>query len=480
MEPFEKEQVVQLVDRWLERSHLSLKQVLARVQAQGCDVSKDYFDNRFRRFDVRPDIPPDLTLAIIAAFTTGLAPSECCTPAEAIELARLTHLPIDRFNDMGEFFPDQAFAEVLGRYMPTSVGPDKTAATTTPNLMLTPPLHLPGKSYHRLVGRTRELEQLLELLREPERKPIVAVIGLGGIGKTTLVQEAMDRCWQEGLFDHIVWTSAKTERFVGEGTHKIEISDFSFERLLDEIGRQCDRRELPKMPPAEKEAAVKHLLQAKRALIVVDNLETVPNSEAFVEAICQILGQSKLLITSRHHIRHERAYTLDLSGLFEADGIAFLREDSAERGIDLVAQASQADLVEIYRASGGAPLAMKLVIGQVSRWPLERVLDNLKAARYAGPNYDFYQFIFKHSWDLLTLEAKQTLVSMAVFDLANGCTEAALAPVCKLSPDMLQLALDHLILLSLVETFGNLTTRRYTLHSLTHYFILSDIVKKWS
>jgi hypothetical protein len=116
----------------------------------------------------------------------------------------------------------------------------------------------------------------------------------------------------------------------------------------------------------------------------------------------------------------------------------------------------------------------------VSRWPLEQVLNNLKAAQFAGPNYDFYRFIFKQSWDMLTMEAQQVLVSMAVFDLANGSSDIALRQVSRVKPEAVQPALDQLILLSLVDVFGDLAARRYTLHPLTHYFILSDIVKKWS
>ncbi len=504
MQKQQKEQIVTLISDWRDRSNLSIKQIVARIQAEGCDINRAKFENRFIRYDQTPAIAPELTLAVIAAFTKGLTRHERCTAAEAIDLAKLTHLPIDRFAEINHYFPNEEFQQAFSRYVqigtPAPIGAPAPAnitangngaivtavsspnGTTPPTLSPPPPipLHFPGKTHQRLIGRSTELDQLLESLREPDRKPLIAVIGLGGMGKTTLVQEAMDICWQERLFEHIVWTSAKTERFVGEGVYKTEVSDVTFEQLLDEIGRQCDRRDIPKLPFEQKKPAVKHLLMTQRVLVVLDNLETVAESEAVVDELFQLLGQSKLLITSRHQLRHERTFTLDLGGLFEAEGLTFLREDSEERGIDLVTEASQEALLEMYNVTGGAPLAMKLVIGQVSRWPLERVLSNLRAAKFAGPNYDFYRFIFKHSWDMLSIEAKQTLVSMAVFDLANGCTETSLGPVCNLPPDILQLALDHLILLSLVDTFGDLTARRYTLHSLTHYFILSDIVKKWS
>jgi hypothetical protein len=308
----------------------------------------------------------------------------------------------------------------------------------------------------------------------------MAIVGLGGMGKTALAQEAMDRCWREGLFDHIVWASAKTERFVGEGSRQTGVSDYGFEQLLADIARQCDRLDVAQLPPDQRRAAVKQLLLARRVLVVMDNLETIPDSDMFVDEVFQILGRSKLLLTSRHHVRHERAFSLDLGGLYQPEGLAFLREDSAERGIQMIAQAGVEDLLAIYQVTGGAPLAMKLVIGQVSRWPLAQVLDNLKAAQFAGPNYDFYRFIFKQSWEMLAAETQQVLVSMAVFDLANGSSEAALRQVSRVEPEAVQPALDQLILLSLVDVLGDLVTRRYTLHPLTHYFILSDIVKKWS
>jgi hypothetical protein len=486
LEKSKKEQIVQLISRWRERSHLSIKQIVARIQAQGCDISRSMFENRFIRFDQQPDISPELTLAVIAAFTEGLTPYERCTPAEAMELAKLTHLPIDQFAEMRRFFSEDEFDEAFSQYAPLNLGltalkKNKNNKIAAKSATITPlPIHFPGKTYHRLIGRSQELEQLLAALREPKRKPIIAVVGLGGIGKTALAQEAMEHCWQEGAFDYIVWASAKTERFVGEDTRQTEVSDYSFEQLLDDIGRQCERLDIVKMPPEQKPIALKHLLLDKRVLVVMDNLETVPESDAFVDEVFQILGRSKLLITSRHQVIHERAFTLDLSGFPEQEGITFLREEGEERGITMIAQAEPDDLLEVYQVTGGAPLAMKLVVGQASRWPLERILNNLKAARFEGPNYDFYRFVFKHSWDMLETESQKVLVSMSVFDLANGSTETGLQRVSQIEADAVQQALDQLMLLSLVDVLGDLEERRYTLHSLTHYFILSDIVQKWS
>jgi hypothetical protein len=41
-------------------------------------------------------------------------------------------------------------------------------------------VHLPPKPYHRLVGRTEELQVVLNALRDPTRKPIIAIVGLVG------------------------------------------------------------------------------------------------------------------------------------------------------------------------------------------------------------------------------------------------------------------------------------------------------------
>ena len=150
-----------------------------------------------------------------------------------------------------------------------------------------------------------------------------------------------------------------------------------------------------------------------------------------------------------------------------------------EAEIEVVAQANRDSLAEIHQVTGGAPLAMKLVVGQISRLPMEEVLGTLKDARFEGQDYEFYRFVFQHSWDMLTMDAKKVLVSMSVFAPVIGGTEEAVRTVSAVEEPAYRRALDQLVLMSLVDPLGDLEHRRYAIHQLTNYFILSDIVKKW-
>ncbi len=301
-------------------------------------------------------------------------------------------------------------------------------------------------------------------LRAQKRRPMIALFGLGGMGKTALAREAVDRSQQLHLFDDIVWTSAKTERFIGETS----------------IGRQCNRLDITKLPLEKKTAAVQHLLANKRILIVMDNLETVAQSEVVVDNIFQILRKSKVIITSRHRIEHEQTFTMNLSGLSLDDGVSFLKEYSRERGIAVIGQAKPSTLVDIHQITGGAPLAMKLVVGQIANQPMSVVLTALKLVSFKGQDYEFYRFIYQHSWELLDEPSRMVLVEMSVFPPTEGGALTDVQEVSQLAPSDFWSAMNLLVLMSLVDKTGQVDQERFALHSLTHYFILSDITQEWN
>ncbi len=344
-----------------------------------------------------------------------------------------------------------------------------------------PPLAMPHKNYDRFIGRAQELERLTAVLREPDRYFLTAVYGMGGIGKTALVREAADLLLRDGRFQQVVWISAKTEKFEGTGIEKTPVSDLTFDTLIDQIARQCHLPEAAKQSLTDRTYAVQALFAARPILVVLDNLETVPDCESLVSRMNDLLrSPSKAVLTSRHEILHVNAYMLRLGGLVQSDGIAFLQEEGRSRNISDVITAPEETLTQIHHVTGGAPLAMKLLVGQLGRQPLEVVLQSLKAATAEGQDYGFYRFVFQHSWSLLTPAARQALVSMSVFDPDTGGQSQLVFQVSRLNAMAFYRAMDELITMSLVDYSGGLGRQRYTLHQLTYYFILSDIVKKWS
>ena len=279
-------------------------------------------------------------------------------------------------------------------------------------------INLPPKTYEKLIGRTNELTQIiLPRLRQKEQNNILAIVGLGGMGKTALAYETVEQVRQENIFDYIVWISAKQEHFVGGSTQQSHLNFTTFDDVLSQIGQQCHHIDIIKMPIEQKKSKVKELLTKYHVLIVLDNLETVEENQAIVHKLWEIRGQSKLLLTSRHRIDHTQIITINLQGLSEKEGISFLKHEAQIRNIQDIIHAPRNILTTIYQVTGGAPLAMKLVLGQISRQPLAIVLQNLQKVSQQGEDYEFYRFIYWDSWNLLSDDAKLILGSVDIWEV---------------------------------------------------------------
>jgi LuxR family glucitol operon transcriptional activator len=339
---------------------------------------------------------------------------------------------------------------------------------------------IPPRTYLRFLGRSEELEFVTSALRDRQHKPVIAIIGLGGIGKTALAREVLDRFHKEKYFAHVVWVSAKIEQFIGESIVKIKSSSYDFEQLLSDIGRQCGRDDIVKAHKEQKQEYVKYLLSEKTTLIIVDNLETINEGDKLIDDIIGILGKSKLLVTSRNRVKHSQVFSVELGGFPKEDSVMFIREEGKERGIQAVAKANRESLIKIHQVTGGAPLAMKLVIGQISRQPLNMVLDSLIKASIKEQNYEFYRFVYQHSWKILDVNARRVLVDLSVFPSITGGTLSDVRAVSKIDePANFLSAIDQLVSMSLVDKNGSVGRERYGLHPLTQYFVKSDITKEW-
>jgi hypothetical protein len=326
------------------------------------------------------------------------------------------------------------------------------------------------------IGRHDDLSRLLDALRDP-RIPLIALKGMGGIGKTALAQKAVQRMTAEEYFARTVWVSTQTEKFVGDGVVRTEVTDYSLDALLADILVQCGMASSAGAPTNAKLDAVRTLLSASRILIVLDNFETVPDSAALIAALADILGKGKVLITSRYAVAYQGIFAIDLGGLTAEDGITFLKTLAKHQNNQNLMGAGETTLARICEVTGGAPLAMMLISGQMYYQPVDSILRVIEEAGINKLSYDFYSFLFRRCWGDLNAQSRKVLVAMRRF--MGTPTAGALRHTVDMGEDSFYSAAAVLVQRSLLSVEVGAREARYSLHPLTRYFINTDIAAGW-
>ncbi|MFB0536262.1 MAG: NB-ARC domain-containing protein, partial [Anaerolineae bacterium] len=210
------------------------------------------------------------------------------------------------------------------------------------------PQNLPPRG--EFIGREREMEQVRQALAS--RSYLVVIEGIGGIGKTALALEVAHELWEKGLYQAVVWTTAKDRA--------LDLND-----ILDTFARTIDYPYIAQLPPEEKPTEATKLMRAKKCLLLVDNFETIKD-EAVSKLLLNLPEPSKALVTSRHHALAE-ARTISLKGMEQGEALALMRADGERLGLESVQRAGDEILLRLYEATGGAPLAIKWAVGQIKQ-----------------------------------------------------------------------------------------------------------------
>ena len=346
-------------------------------------------------------------------------------------------------------------------------------------------LHLPPKRYASFVGRENTINEIMVALKPTNPRRIIAIDGFGGIGKTAITQEIVQRSMKNNDFYFPIWQSAQPQIFTGGGFRKVDSTTVNFDELLTKIASGLGYCEVhQKKTIQEKRQLFREIINEENYLVVIDNLETMEESENLVNDLDGLFegdSNTKVIITTRKQIgefSHVRPFAL--KGLELDESLEFLRVYASERprANEIITSVDQDKLVTIYERTEGHPLAIELIVGKLEGgFSIDRILVELEKVNFKNCESDetiyhqFYKFILFNSWNQLSELAQFLLMNIGAFNLTAGAKIDDLISVSELTLQELENATSQLIKWSLVKRQGTESQQTFLVHPFTYLFV---------
>ena len=204
--------------------------------------------------------------------------------------------------------------------------------------------NLPSKPYDQLIGRDEWVKRIIRVLRDLETSAIVSITGMGGVGKTALAYEVAHRAVEGGFFKDVLWESAKQYDLLGNTIVARPDPNITKENMLNSLARQLGRHEMLQLHPDERRLRLQYIFQHTPYLIVVDNLETVEDSDALVEELSSLLKPSRAILTSRIQGKFRNVKEFHIKGLSQTLAVRFLRTIAQTTGLSDIAMTKRTTL----------------------------------------------------------------------------------------------------------------------------------------
>jgi tetratricopeptide (TPR) repeat protein len=338
------------------------------------------------------------------------------------------------------------------------------------------PCHLPRRV--PFFGRETEIARALEALSPEDRGWGLMIDGIGGIGKTALAVEVAYQAYEQARFDVVLFTTTKQTRLTPTAEQAVEDSAASLDAMLSEFARDLGETGVAQQAGSEKRRALLDALRShsspqRRLLLILDNLETLPEDDLapLFSFLRRLPGDCKAIVTSRRRAG-EGAVWLRLEKL---DWLAAcdLIADEARRAERLarILDPERDRWQELYDAAGGSPLALHWILGLMRGRNLS--LDRALALLRQGETADspLHQFIYREARRDMAADDWRVLGALSLF--AAPASFEALASVSDLSRLALESALERLDAYALVDAAG--PDGPYSLHPLTRQLAAAEL-----
>jgi predicted ATPase len=373
--------------------------------------------------------------------------------AGAVARAEIIFFRFERMLSEFDEIPSDELKTALERARNALISSNKTVVVAASGFMSLPTALTP------LLGRETELACLQDWLIEHS---VITVLGIGGIGKTSLALEAARAFQGEAVFVSLVGLEAKSS-FAPSIMAALGLSFASSQALDDDLFVALSRRQQP-------------------LLLVLDNVEQCIETARDFATRFGALQNLKLLFTSRSRLGVRIEHILELNGLGLPTCANDLEQSGAGKAFLAAArrqkrwQPDQSEREAIMRlccALTGAPLALELAaawLHAMSIFDIEteilQSLDFLEGSLTDLPaRQASLRATFLYSWRLLSDHEKRSLRRLSIF--RNGFSKEAAVAVA---------GITHRDILSLSEkSLLRITGQRFSLHQLIREYVNEEL-----
>jgi len=331
-------------------------------------------------------------------------------------------------------------------------------------------LQLGAPSYTRLYGFDTLMQQASELISVPQEPWILSVEGMGGSGKTAFTDALVRHLTDYAPHYRVVWLTVRPShfqppnRFISSHDTDPDDIDALLDRLLSRLGQPPPHQ----TSTIDKLASARAQLKTDSYLVVLDGVEAMSHDRGFVHALSELTKPSKLLLTTRHSLQGQNGtFILKIPDLSANDTLALIRTEAAVQGLQTLVLAQDTQLMEVYRATGGNPLAVKSIISDAHVFSLSLSIGRLSAATETSAE-SLLDYIHSDGWQRLDSVSRRVLVAMSTNNTYEGINE--IAQVCQVDELTAASSLYQLANLNLVSVAGDVTVKKYSLHPLTRAF----------